>query len=584
MQLGRARAWPAERWPPCPSYSRLCKLLPPGRIEVLDPVKLDAFAAKVAADAVAAPAHLRDARQANANDEHRRHTQQAWVRPIGPGLPSPLSAGTMTTTTTKTRTAAPSDGHDPDPDSDFDDDLVPQTLETTAMPTTATAPRLPAASAPNLAPRAGRRAAAAYRRPCDPSIGGPPSPARCCEAATRRRARWRARCPMAGTPQTSRPRIHPLAGPVVMRARLRRHWRRAFAAKPTDSRDYARPSLDNSVARSLYPPHRLCPRLSWSRSPKLASPHLARMASRPQRGSRAASARPAPSHACTASWRLAAFRHPVSTLRAADAAGAKRMPGATRPLGLENTGIKALCSLIARPLSSAAAAQLPPTQRGFLPGRSTTHNLLDIGAAARAAAIHHSGEDPVLFAFDVAAAFPTLARAAITATLHYHGLSDGTRHVVLVTQRGVRSTCRAPRRTNQRFKPPQEFHRGVHSSSLFLLAALRLITDIVPGVLLVRAYTGDLAEILASAAALRSLARPFAAWSQAFGLHLRLVKSVIVPLDVDGERHPPGHPDAQTRFARHLATLWCNMRRADVALYLGMHAGPEAPRGRGRRR
>lgn len=149
----------------------------------------------------------------------------------------------------------------------------------------------------------------------------------------------------------------------------------------------------------------------------------------------------------------------------ADAGGARRLPGATRPLGLTHSDIKALSSLVARPITAAAAWQVPNTQRGFIPGRCAEQHILEVDVAARTAAVEHLNDDHVLLAFDTAAAFPPLARQAIDAMLRYHGLPEGMR-----TLQAGELRWRA-----QRGKRRLSEHALGYPSPLFVLTTLPLL-------------------------------------------------------------------------------------------------------------
>lgn len=53
-------------------------------------------------------------------------------------------------------------------------------------------------------------------------------------------------------------------------------------------------------------------------------------------------------------------------------------------------------------------------------------------------AVEHLNDDPVLLAFGMAVALPSLARQAIDATLRYHALPEGMRTFIRATFAGGR--------------------------------------------------------------------------------------------------------------------------------------------------
>lgn len=127
-------------------------------------------------------------------------------------------------------------------------------------------------------------------------------------------------------------------------------------------------------------------------------------------------------------------------------------PRRNLPVGVEELCCQTAELLEARPINAAVAWQVPETQRGFIPGRSAEQNIMDVDTAARATAVAHADHDPVLLAFDTAAAFPTLARQAIDATLRNHALPDSIRTFVRATFAGGRIAMAGATREEATFR------------------------------------------------------------------------------------------------------------------------------------
>lgn len=102
--------------------------------------------------------------------------------------------------------------------------------------------------------------------------------------------------------------------------------------------------------------------------------------------------------------------------RLEEGAVAARAASQTSPLGLKNTDVKLMASCVARSVNQGLEVRIYDRQRGFLRGRMATDNIAELDAAGRIATLQ-AGADrdnperlPLLWALDVRAAFPTLAR------------------------------------------------------------------------------------------------------------------------------------------------------------------------------
>lgn len=104
-------------------------------------------------------------------------------------------------------------------------------------------------------------------------------------------------------------------------------------------------------------------------------------------------------------------------------------------------------------------------------------HILDVDAAARAAALEHAGEEPVLLAFDTAAAFPTLARQAIVVTLRDHALPNKLRTFIRATFAGGRIAMAGATRDEAKFRARAGVPQGWPLSfPLVILTTLPLLS------------------------------------------------------------------------------------------------------------
>lgn len=97
-----------------------------------------------------------------------------------------------------------------------------------------------------------------------------------------------------------------------------------------------------------------------------------------------------------------------------------------RPLAAQCTDLKAICSVAALAAKLAVCARAHVAQRGFVPGRRLTDNILEFDALARIQA--HSAPKPllpVLIQGDFLAAFPSLDRGYMLEALDTLRLLEG---------------------------------------------------------------------------------------------------------------------------------------------------------------
>lgn len=68
-----------------------------------------------------------------------------------------------------------------------------------------------------------------------------------------------------------------------------------------------------------------------------------------------------------------------------------RTAGATRPLSIKNTDARCVAALVGRPLDGYLPVAAPPTQQGFIGGRTTARNIVLLDVVARIESLRASG-------------------------------------------------------------------------------------------------------------------------------------------------------------------------------------------------
>ena len=103
----------------------------------------------------------------------------------------------------------------------------------------------------------------------------------------------------------------------------------------------------------------------------------------------------------------------------------------TRPLGLKDSGNKAVANTCARSFSSALCRGACPLQNGFTPGRQFLQHLVDLDTTARAFGVSRaSARIPVLASWDYAAACPSVAHSWIRVVLPVLAFPGGFQNVI----------------------------------------------------------------------------------------------------------------------------------------------------------
>ena len=98
-----------------------------------------------------------------------------------------------------------------------------------------------------------------------------------------------------------------------------------------------------------------------------------------------------------------------------------RRPQDVRPISLKSTCNKVVMSSFAYVLRDPLARWTSSGQRGFVPGRSLTHNILLADSACREAGCEPASSRPIAVGLDLAAAFPSVSRDWILKVCSFAG-------------------------------------------------------------------------------------------------------------------------------------------------------------------
>ena len=243
--------------------------------------------------------------------------------------------------------------------------------------------------------------------------------------------------------------------------------------------------------------------------------------------------------------------------------------GGTRPLSIVDTANRILANAYRYRWEPPLAAWVSPEQRGFLPGRSILANVVDVGETA--AEFSLTEDDPVIFLFDFAAAFPSVHQTFLVAALQRVGLPMAAITVVRSLYDSCRCTlCLAGERWPG-FSQRVGIRQGCPLSPLLFAVVVDLFIRKLKAEdlgITVRAYADDIAivarSIRNSAPRLRELFNDLA---QVSNLALNVPKTVCIPLWCDT-------PEATRHTVSGVCPEWRDMEVSDTGRYLGFYVGP----------
>ena len=215
-----------------------------------------------------------------------------------------------------------------------------------------------------------------------------------------------------------------------------------------------------------------------------------------------------------------------------DGRGAVRTPENTRPLSASNTDEKLIAQAVNLPLATALPEVAVDWQRGFVKGRQLIDNVLILDTASRI--LMASGIAPGILLFDFAAAFPSVSWNYLFLALQYAGIPNfvtrirkfdkncvhfgrmsGVVQVLFTALSGTKQGC------------PM-------SASLFIYAInpfLNKLTSCSVPRTVYGAFADDIGAVVGDLfQAMPKLAEAFAMFARHSGLHLKISKTILIPL------------------------------------------------------
>jgi hypothetical protein len=203
----------------------------------------------------------------------------------------------------------------------------------------------------------------------------------------------------------------------------------------------------------------------------------------------------------------------------------------TRPLAIVDTANRVLANAYRYRWEPTLAAWVSPEQRGFLPGRSILANVLDVEEAA--AEYYLTDEDPAIFLFDFAAAFPSVHQTYLIRALQHIGLPPSAIAVVRALYDSCRCVVCFAGEKWPGFHQKVGIRQGCPLSPLLFAVVMDLFLRQLrkTGVrCVVRAYADDIAIVVRSIKeAVPILQRQFQELGRISNLQLNLPKSICIP-------------------------------------------------------
>jgi len=266
-----------------------------------------------------------------------------------------------------------------------------------------------------------------------------------------------------------------------------------------------------------------------------------------------------------------------------------------RPLTLKAGDNKILAGVTNSAILPTVAASASRVQRGFVPLRQLTQNILDLDFRARQAALQYQNDNilhrfsgaltlemlgvvtglPMMVLFDYAAAFPSIAHAWIDAVLR-----------TIKVPRGVLNVFRALYKSNQAYAAIGSnivwlFVVGCgvlqgcpFSGTLFVIAIDPLLHMfekyiISPG--FGHVYAGDIGVVLHECRMLIRLYNLFYIMELASGLKLKPSKCVLVPVAIEASVH---NVQIIRKWLEQYLPPWSDFLIKSSGKYLGVIIGP----------
>ena len=232
--------------------------------------------------------------------------------------------------------------------------------------------------------------------------------------------------------------------------------------------------------------------------------------------------------------------------------------------------------MVLQDLARAFPDGISHAQRGFVPRRDFSANVLELDTHARLAGMEAAPDRPLLLTTDFASAFPSLSQGWARRALAAAGLPEGMLSFVIYSFQHVVAYTALEGHMQLLFVVLSGVIQGCPlASAVFVIALnpwlLRIQAELeIPKRGIVRACADDLGFVLRAFAHLSLLFAIFTDMAHVANLQLKAVKCVLVPLC----EWSPAVKQATATCLANLIPSWKDFAIEPCAKYLGTWLGP----------
>ena len=261
-----------------------------------------------------------------------------------------------------------------------------------------------------------------------------------------------------------------------------------------------------------------------------------------------------------------------------------RSPEATRPLGLKNTDNKLVAALGIWPISCQLSAKANPSQRGFVPGRKFTENIILADAYARAASFEAVRDGTLtadnaatLGGYDVKSAFALLDHSYMLDALKATNAPSGCQLFIAGLYRDCFVVAQSQLGLVTRFQILSGVIQGCPASgTLFVLSLDPFLTStqvkLKKGEMLA-ACADDMLSVTLAVSSLQLVAGAFYSLQKVSNLELSIAKCSLCPLTMCPTDIAT---NAFRQFLRTRVPFFGDCQISYDFIYLGCEIGPRS--------
>ncbi|CAK0894693.1 unnamed protein product, partial [Prorocentrum cordatum] len=259
--------------------------------------------------------------------------------------------------------------------------------------------------------------------------------------------------------------------------------------------------------------------------------------------------------------------------------GCARSADKIRVLGLRNTDLKIMTSVVNRSLRKVVEEVVPCSQRGFVVGRNFGYNVIELDGIGRLAAAHPCSDlcDPLLISFDYGQAFPSLSQEYLLMLMNKLGLPGPLMWFLSWLYLAIQGVVAHAGQLIPIYWLRSGIIQGCGlSGSLYALGAAPFLCALedtleTPGYGIARACADEIGAVVYEARHLNVLYDVMAVTECLTGLKLKPLKCKIVPLKGEFTESLQIHTMS---LVERLVPAWRAFEVASHVLYLGLLLGP----------